>query len=129
MELDLNGILDVSAMEKNTGLEKSIVIDNAISRFEEAEMAAAKDRLKKIFGENSEGVRITDQEADTHHAIVQARALVEKAERMLDNASPEDKEDMVNVIEMINDAITKEDLTALKEPMDQLSDILYYLES
>ncbi len=129
LELDLNGILDVSAMEKNTGLEKSIVIDNAISRFEEAEMAAAKDRLKKIFGENSEGVRITDQEADTHHAIVQARALVEKAERMLDNASPEDKEDMVNVIEMINDAITKEDLTALKEPMDQLSDILYYLES
>ncbi|MEN8216538.1 MAG: Hsp70 family protein [Pseudomonadota bacterium] len=129
LELDLNGILHVSAKEKNTGLEKSIVIDNAISRFEEAEMEAAKERIKEIFGEDGDGAVIADQETNTHHAVVQARALVEKAERVLEDASPEDQEDMVNVIELINDAIAKEDLAALKEPMDQLSDILYYLES
>lgn len=128
LELDLNGILQVSAKEKNTSIEKSIVINNAISRFEEAEMEAAKDRLKEIFGESSEG--IVTQKADTHHAIVeQARRLTEKAERILDNASPEDREDIVNMIEAINDAITKKEFGDIKEPMDQLHDILYYLES
>ncbi len=130
LELDLNGILHVSAQEKKTGLEKSIVIDNAIYRFEEEEMEAAKERIRDIFGEGGEGAVVVDQEAaDIHHAVIQARALVEKAERMLDQASAEDREDMVNIIETINDAIAKEDLTVLEEPMDQLSDILYYLET
>lgn len=128
LELDLNGILHVSAKEKKTGLEKSIVIDNAISRFEGAEMAAAKERIKEIFGESDEAV-VVDKKTETHHIVVQARALVEKAERMLDEASAEDREDMVNVIETINDAIAKKDFDNLSVPMEQLSDILYYLES
>ena len=32
--LDVNGILQVSAAEKRTGLEKHITIDNATARFE-----------------------------------------------------------------------------------------------
>ena len=112
LELDLNGILDVSAVEKNTGLAKSIVIDNAISRFDADEMAAAKKRIYTIFGND-----------DNHHTIVQAKALIEKAERMLDQASSEDSEDIINLIEAIKE---KNDL---KASMDQLSDILYYLES
>jgi molecular chaperone DnaK (HSP70) len=127
LELDLNGILHISAKEKNTGLEKSIVIDNAISRFEEAEMAEAKERIKEIFGESGEGAVVVEQDTDNH--LVQARALIEKGERMLENASSEDREDIVNVIETINDAISNKDFAALKEPMEQLSDILYYLES
>ena len=129
LTLDLNGILHVFAKEKNTGLEKSIVIDNAISRFEGAKLETAKDRINEIFGETTQETLIIDQETDDNHTIVQARALVEKAERMLENASPEDREDMVNMIESINDAITKESLADLKEPIEQLSDILYYLES
>ena len=127
LTLDLNGILHVSAIEKNTGLEKSIVIDNAISRFEEDEMAAAKDRLNALFGDN--GSVINNAEENTQHTIVQAKALVEKAERMLEKASSDDREDMVNMIELINDAIAQEDLVDLKEQVEQLSDILYYLES
>ena len=122
LELDLSGVLHVSAIEKNTGLQKSLVIDNALSRFEEGEMESAKGRIQELFGE-------VQSEAASHHAVVQARALVEKAERLLDEASAEDKEDMVNIIETINDIIAKEDFLALKEPMEQLSDILYYLES
>ena len=129
LKLDLNGILNVSAVEKNTGLEKSIVIDNAISRFEGAKLETAKDRINEIFGEITQEKTIVDQETEHHHTIVQASALVEKAERMLEDASPEDREDMVNMIESINDAIAKKALTDLKEPIDQLSDILYYLES
>ena len=134
LELDLNGILHVSAQEKRTGLEKSIVIDNVISRFEEVEMEAAKERILEIFGEDGGGATVdkdvdTHKKVDSHHVVVQARALVEKAQRMLDDASAEDREDMVNVIETINDAIATEDFAALNAPIEQLSDILYYLES
>lgn len=128
LELDLSGVLHVSAIEKKTGLQKSLVIDNALSRFEEGEMETAKGRIQELFGDPSETVEV-QSEADGHHAVVQARALVEKAERMLEEASAEDKEDMVNLIETINDTLAKEEFSALNEPMDQLSDILYYLES
>ena len=92
-------------------------------------MEAAKKRINQIFGEQTTEGIIIDQQTDDNHIIVQARALVEKAERMLEEASPEDREDMVNMIESINDAIAKPAIADLKEPMDQLSDILFYLES
>jgi molecular chaperone DnaK (HSP70) len=127
LNLDLDCILHVSAREKKTGLAKSITIDNAISRFE-AEKDHAKRRLQTLFGE--EEVHAWDTgEAEQHHLQVQARALVEKAERMLEEATPEDREDMVNLIEAIRDGLRSHDLDALERPMAELSDILYYMES
>jgi molecular chaperone DnaK len=131
LALDLDGILHVSAVEKGTGLQKSITIDNAISRFEHEEMAQAKERVQRLFEaeveEAEEAAEVT--QAQSQHALVQARALVEKAERMLDTATAEDREDMIDMIERINDALDSGDIDALKEPVDELSDILFYLES
>ncbi|MCP4700729.1 MAG: Hsp70 family protein [Gammaproteobacteria bacterium] len=133
--LDLDGILHATAREKETGLEKSIVIHNAISQFEGKELVQAKDRVSKLFGEageQTEKPRIEPavaSETKEHHAVVQARALVEKAERMLENATEDDREEMKEKIETIREGITKKDFDALKEPMDELSDILYYLET
>ncbi len=133
LALDLNGILNVSAVEKKTGLEKSITIDNAISRFEHDEMDQAKGRIQSLF--EAEDVEIIDEStadagtAQLQHTLVQARALVEKAERMLDDATAEDREDMINLIETINEAVAAKNADALKAPMDELADILFYLES
>ena len=55
--------------------------------------------------------------------------MVEKAERMLEAAVPEDREDMVNLIEAVNDALTTQNRPTLKKSVDELSDIIYYLES
>jgi molecular chaperone DnaK len=134
LSLDLDGVLNVSAMEKSTGLEKSIVIDNALRRYEKEEVAKAQARINALFNEEEfeeiERVEEENDEARSQHAVVQARALVEKAERLLEEATPEDREDMINLIETIRDAIAAGHTGAsLKEPMDELSDILYYLES
>jgi uncharacterized protein YjgD (DUF1641 family) len=61
--------------------------------------------------------------------MVQGRALVEKAERMLEQVSAEDRDDMINLIETIRDALTSGNLDPLSKAMDELSDILFYLES
>jgi len=131
LNLDLNGVLQVSAKEKATGLEKHITIENAISRFEHQALQKAHDRIAAIFGETLTDEIPPDQNnvTDQHHEIVRAHALIEKAERMLDQASPEDREDMANLLETLRDAMAAEDFAALSEAANALSDILYYLDT
>ena len=127
--LDLNGIMQVSAREKNTGLEKSIRIDNVLTRFAEGELQTARERVDALFAKTEADVAAQPAGATDHQITVQARALVEKAERLLDKASDDDREDIVNLIEQIKDALASENFAALREPMAELSDILFYLES
>ncbi|CDH44807.1 Hsp70 family protein [Candidatus Contendibacter odensensis] len=130
--LDLNGIMQVTAREKNTGLEKSIRIDNVLTRFQEGALETARARVNALFADEmmnaatstEAGSGVTDQQLR-----VQAQALVEKAERLLDNASEDDREEMINLIETIKDALSSGNYDALAEPVAELSDILFYLES
>jgi len=133
--LDLDGVLQVEAVEKNTGLAKSITIDNALRRYDEAGIAEARSRIGTMFegevleaGDSDE----PDEEAAEHHTQqsgVQARALVEKAERMLESATPEDREDMIDLMETIRNGLASGDAGAVQEAVAELSDILYYLDS
>lgn len=128
--LDLNGILQVSAREKNTGLEKSIRIDNVLSRFQEGELASARARVEALFGEAEPLTPAAEEPVgSTQQLTVQARALVEKAERLLDSAADSDREDLVNLIEVLKDALGSSDTAAVRQAMAELSDLLFYLES
>ena len=134
-ELDKDGILLVTSREKKTGLEKKITIDNAISRFDEAELSEAKEKIINLFGEDEiiEEKTSAPKEADTagpgRQMKVQAGALIEKAERLLGQAEPDDREEMVDLIEKIQEALSANDLTALTESVEELSDIIFYLEA
>jgi len=129
LSLDLDGIMQVSAREKNTGLEKSIRIDNAISRFREGELEAARERVDALFSQQEPHVSEAGAVSTPRQTKVKAEALVEKAERMLDAAAPDDREDIIGLIETIKDALSKDDFDALPKAMDELADILFYLES
>lgn len=130
LSLDLDGILHVSAREKETGLEKSITINNAIGRFEGEAKEAARDRVARLLGQTLKGdTGDTDPEQEAHHAEIKAIALVEKAERMLDQAAEEDRMDMVELIADIREAIADKDSPSLAEASERLADILYYLEN
>ena len=122
-ELDVNGILRVTSREKATGLEQRITIDNATARFEGAEFAAARERISSLI----EGEFGTVSEEDREG--VQARALIEKAERLMETANTEDREDLVDLIEGVRDALASGDETALAEAVAALTDLVYYLES
>ena len=121
--LDLNGILHVSSREKRTGLEKHIRIENATARFEQEEMAAARERIDALVeGGGVEGAR---ERRDS----VQARALIEKADRLMDSATPEDREDLVDLTEQLRDALANGDADALAQSVSELTDLIFYLES
>jgi molecular chaperone DnaK (HSP70) len=126
LALDLNGMLQVSAQEKATGLEKSITIKNAISRFEHGALNTAKQRINELFGQQPTG--ITRDENDTPE-IQAAHKLIAKAEALFDKTAAEDKEDMIDLIEDINSCIEAGLDERLQESVTKLADILYYLES
>lgn len=125
--LNLDGILHVTALEKRTGLEKQIHIDNATSRFEHQEMAAARERIHSLLeGESNIGEAPAEQE---RRETVQARALIEKAERLMESASPQDREDLVDLSERLRDALGGDGNDTVAQAADELSDLIFYLES
>ena len=119
--LDINGMLKVTSREKRTSLEKHITIENATARFEEQEMSAARERIEALIaGEDAQ---------QGQRESVKAQALIEKAERLLEGAGAEDREDLINGIEALRDALAANDAQALEEAMATLSDLIYYLQS
>jgi molecular chaperone DnaK (HSP70) len=121
--LDVNGILNVSSREKRTGLEKHITIDNATARFEEQELDAARQRISALVDVEAEEVEAERRDE------AQAQALIEKAERIMEGANAEDKEDLVDLVESLKDARAKGDAGGVERAIAELTDLIYYLES
>ena len=62
--------------------------------------------------------------------LVEALALIEKAERLLKTAGADDREDLIDSMEAVRDAMAAEsDAAALPQAMAALADVLYYLEN
>jgi len=130
MELDVSGILHVSAKEKITGINKSITIDNATSHFEQEALAEAKTRIGELFHSLEESNSDDVISSDKEQAIVQAKELIAKAQSMLATIeSADDKEDIINQIERLNQAIIEQDKVIIAEASEQLTDILFYLDN
>ena len=133
LNLDLNGMLQVSAQEKATGLEKSITIKNALSRFESSALTTAQQRITSLFGHLESDPDVpqnSESSAETASPeIVAARDLIAKAESLFGQISDTDKEDLIDLIETITLCIENRDIQGLEEPVEQLTDIIYYLES
>src|SRR4051794_3934098 len=109
LALDRDGILRVTAQEKNTGLEQRIVIDKAMPRYGEGELAAARQRIGSLFGQpadDREGGREDGEQGGG--AAVEAPsdvdALLARAQAKLDDAGEEDRNEMIDLIEEIRDS-------------------------
>jgi molecular chaperone DnaK len=139
--IDINGILQVRASEKKTGLEYAITIDNAISRFEDGKLDEARDRIRAMFGDAASSPAQGSADADDaqpdaerlghRRSRVEALALIEKAERLLKTAGADDREDLIDNIEAVRDAMGADAVEAeagLEQAMAALADVLYYLD-
>ena len=123
LALDRDGILQVSAREKKTGLEQRITIEKAMSRYDQAQLDEARERIGSLFdGREDE----SEAEAAAGSAL---DALLSKASAKLDGAGAEDRAEIIDLIETIRDARSSGDGTALAEGRQQLQDLLFYLET
>lgn len=94
-------------------------------------MEDAKARVAALLGltGEAEAVSAAGDPRTGHAEEVKARALVEKAERLLEQANEEDREDMIDLIEAIKDGLTAQDAAAVESASERLADILYYLDN
>jgi molecular chaperone DnaK (HSP70) len=150
MDLDLDGILRVTATEKRTGLAKQITIEGATTAMSESEMAQARLRMQELFGVEDEEVDVdeddddevieseasdlaTDASAaeadrDRRVQISEARALLERSRRLLDKMAPEDREEAIALHEQIEEALKTAQWQPLHAAMTTLADLLFYVE-
>jgi molecular chaperone DnaK len=199
MELDLDGILRVSAIEKRSGLARHVTIEGATTAMSEAELAAARERMRALFGDveresagnvdeaevegtdelddedldgdapddtadlglgaadrddveagtaaetvdpaNAGGARTGAADAargrggrgdDDHReqrvAVSEARALLERSERLQPRMTPEDREEALALQRRIEDALKAADWERVRAQAGELADLLFYVE-
>jgi len=121
LALDRDGILQVSAREKKTGLERRITIEKAMSRYDRAQLDEARARIGSFFEAGEQGAEDAAGSA--------LDALLAKASAKLDSAGEEDRAEIIDLIETIRDARSSGDGTALEEGHRQLQDLLFFLET
>ena len=127
LALDRDGILHVAAREKNTGMERRISIDQAVPRYGAAELQEARERIGSLFGQDAANALDGADEAGLADAEV--AALLEKASARLNTAGDEDRNEMIDLMEMIRDAQAAGDAAAFEQARIQLTDLLFYLET
>jgi molecular chaperone DnaK len=155
LDLTLDGVLKVSAREKSTGLTKQITVENALARYAVTERASAQARLDRMwadleslagapperteddppplpaseFGLAARGEPTLDPgPREGQRESVQARALLEKADRIRTKAAAEDQEELDRLAGKVRDALTDRRWNELEAACNDLSDVLFYLE-
>jgi molecular chaperone DnaK len=148
LDLNLDGMLKVTARERATGLQKQITIENALAEYERDERDAARGRLEELWEASAdeewgdetefEGTAVPDGEPEVPSLVpgpregqretVQARALLEKAERLLERVSPEDRAEVERLMERVRSALTDRRWEQVTTAANELADILFYLE-
>jgi molecular chaperone DnaK (HSP70) len=148
MRLDLDGILEVAAVEKRTGKSKHIRIENALRAKSAEEIAAGRKRIQELYETRGQTVddaweTTEDLEEDVVDAGAQviempapARAgsdaeienLLERSRRLLGAMHAEDREEAIDLHEKIETAIASGDAAALKESIAALKELLFFVE-
>lgn len=172
MNLDLDGILRVTAIEKMTGKSKQITINNALQEKSPAEIEENRRRLEALFSarateadlaleadeegdedwdlekgedfvnrENPEGgdekaqtdgMKTGDTKTPLTSALVsfieEAESLMNRSRSLLDQMHPEDKEEAIDLHEMIKVSIEKQDRESLLESIKELKELLFFIE-
>jgi molecular chaperone DnaK len=150
LDLNLDGMLKVSARERATGLQKQVVIENALARYEREERDVARERLEQLWRstEADEDLEDADDEEfesepatevetmpelvpgprEGQRETVQARALLEKAERLLERLQPDDRSEVERLLERLRTALTERQWDKVTQATNELSDVLFYLE-
>ena len=126
--LDLNGILEVTAREKSTGLSKTVTMTT-----ENPEGLFDLERAHENISEFTDLVQrreeeLSPKETEKKMLISEAGKLHKRGEAILDGIDEADAGEIHNLIEQGKDAIIKGDTEKLSDSNESLSDLLFYLE-
>ncbi len=147
LDLDLNGILKVTATERATGLAKHVIIDNAMERFRKQKRTDAVDRLEHVMGSASSPIELPVQfaaplpeedqsngsqedavPAALREAIESAEALSGQAKRVLESANAQDALELRTLLGELDAAIARQDEPKVRFILHEIEDLVFYLQ-
>ena len=154
MRLDLDGILEVTAVEKQTGKSKHLTIANAARAKSPEEIAAGRKRIQELYESRGEmadeaheaavqmGEEIVEEVLSAAaaagdnvvtidggvHANREVEDLLGRSRRLLDSMHSEDREEAIDLHERIEAAIESRDDEALRQAGDALKELLFFVE-
>ena len=130
--LDLDGLLKVHAVERATGRELRAVVENVLERSTEENLAASRDRIEALWGEEEAPASGTEEEPADVSEVPEAgdefQETLERARAALDAAPAPDQQEIIDLIEDLRHALQEgraEDAATAKAELDE---ILFYLE-
>jgi len=151
MRLDLDGILEVTAIEKLTGKSKQITIEGAIRAKSPEEIAAGRKKILELYrpgGEDWEtDVDVVDGEiieasaapagngkviempaAPSMAGAADAQDLLERSRGLLGSMHAEDREEAIALHESIEECLASGDSATLAEASRSLKELLFFVE-
>jgi len=148
MHLDLDGILEVAAVEKRTGKSKHIRIANALRAKSAEEIAAGRKRIQELYetrGEMLDDVWETTEDleedvVDAGAGVIEMpapvradgdaeiKSLLDRSRRLLAKMHAEDREEAIDLHEKIDMAMASGDAAALREATGALKEFLFFVE-
>jgi len=150
-DLDLDGILKVAAIERNTGLAQNLVIENSASIFRTNNRdGKSTKRLNKAFDGSRHFVKAPKAaaKADVAGVAVQggtdlidaklspedrtlfqkARELVAKAREAATSAGAEDAAELQQLSSQLDTALEDSNVATVREVTTKLEDLVFYLQ-
>ncbi len=157
MSLDLDGILQVTAIEKLTGKSKRVTIRNALKTMTADDVKAARRRLEALFASRAaDTVPLTGEDLEetvpVNAAVVaapvededkagspppsgewdrverEARALVDRCRQLFSEMHDDDKEEAIGLHEEIERAIASRDTKTVSDRVRLLKELLFFVE-
>ena len=143
-DLTLDGILSVTAVERKTGVSKSLKIENALSQMGRESGETSEDKLHRMFDDSEEftvfSKEISEAASDLPNLASRnirfdepsepqskLHALLNKARATRPSLGQDDASDVERLIGLIEDAERNDNHDLLPELTAQLDDLLFYL--
>jgi len=128
MSLDLDGILHVTAIERHTGLSKTVAMDNATANRDEEAIRMSRQRIAELFDDE-----VTPSPAlpmpDSTTAPDAEDELLGRVAASLPRLDDVDAADLQRAREAYLKAVEADDETAVQRARQEMEDILFYIES
>jgi len=141
-DLDLDGILKVTANERATGRQKELIVDNAVSRFRRSNQEDIQNRLDSAFASRGDSATTPAPQQPTpaeprseaepptpsDQAVTKAEELIAKSRQIVPDANPEDAREIDLLIETLQAAIARRSQSEIEEATAKLEDLVFYLQ-
>ncbi len=128
MHLDLNGQLVVSAIEKCTGLSKTVTIDGATNDYDPAAVEESRKRTGELWNHDESDelappIPITAGQPEWKRNVL---AILARAEAAAPSLAAAERDDIATLQSEANDALQRSDQSAATAIAEELEDLLHY---